>query len=87
MTSLVAGLSFFLSAIEALNSSSWVVMIFSIAELALASCKFMVSINNMGLGRLVIAPFNSDNALLAVIVFLSMVVLSISFFGGRIGIS
>jgi hypothetical protein len=55
---------------EALNSSSCVVIIFSMAELACASWRFMVSIKSVGFGRFVIAPFNSDNALLAAIVFL-----------------
>jgi hypothetical protein len=60
-------------------------MIFSIAELALASYKLIISINNVRLGRVVIAPFNSDKALLAVIAFFSIVILSISFVGGNEG--
>jgi hypothetical protein len=52
---------------DALNSSSSVVIIFSMAELACASCKLIVSINSLGLGKFVMAPFNSDKALLAAI--------------------
>jgi len=70
---------------DALNSSSCVVIIFSIAELACASCKSIASINSVGLGKFVIAPFSADNALLAAIVFLSIVVFSISAFGGNSG--
>ena len=55
------------------------------AELACASCKLIVSINNVGLGKFVIAPFSSDKALLAAIVFLSIVVFSISACGGNSG--
>ncbi len=71
-TSFVAELSFFFSAIDALNSSSCVVIIFSMAELACASCKLIVSIKSVELGKLVIAPFSFDNALLAAIVFFSI---------------
>jgi len=70
---------------DALKSSSWVVIIFSIAELALASCKLIVSINSIGFGKFVIAPFNSESALLAVIVFFSTAMLSTSFDGGNSG--
>ena len=45
----------------------------------------MVSINNVGLGRLVIAPFSYDSALLAKIVFLSISTVSISALGGKDG--
>lgn len=41
----------------------------SIAELACASCKLIVSINKVGFGKFVIAPFNSDNSQLDVINF------------------
>ena len=61
------------------------VIIFSIAELAWASCKLIVSMNSKGLGKLVMAPFNSDNALLAAIVFLKITFDSISAFGGKSG--
>jgi len=43
------------------------------------------SINKVGLGKFVVAPFSSDKALLAAIVFLSIVILSISDCGGNSG--
>ena len=60
-------------------------IIFSIAELACASCRLIVSINRVGLGKFVMAPFSSDKALLAAIVFLSIFVFSISAVGGNSG--
>src|SRR5258705_4760257 len=67
------------------NNSSCVVIIFSMAELAWASCKLTVSINKVGLGRFFIAPFNSDKALLAKMIFLRITLVSISALGGRSG--
>jgi hypothetical protein len=60
-------------------------MMFSIAELACASCKLMVSINSVGFGKLVIAPFSSDKALLEVISFFKITLVSKSVFGGSNG--
>ena len=59
--------------------------ILSIAELACASCKLIVSINKVGFGKFVIAPFNSESERLAVITFLRIFFVSTSVFGGKSG--
>jgi hypothetical protein len=45
----------------------------------------MVSINSVGFGKLVIAPFSSDKALLEVISFFKITLVSKSAFGGSNG--
>src|SRR5690554_1908930 len=85
MTSLVAGLSNFLSATIDLYKSSLVVIMFSISELALASFRCIVSKNNVGFGRFVIMPFNCAKALLASMVLRRILVVSKFAFGGSSG--